>query len=412
MIGQTLAGHYQIVQQLSKGGFGITFIAIDTGRPGNPQCVVKQFKPTSNDPRTLEIGKILFEREAQKLESLGNHDQIPRLLGYFQQQEEFYIVQEYIEGHDLSQEIISGTQLSEAYVIKLLHDILEVLTVVHQQNLIHRDLKPSNIRRRKSNDKIVLIDFGAVKEITTQIVNPQGQINYTSFIHTPGYAPSEQLKGQPTFSSDIYALGVICIYALTGINPCPNGLPTNHQTGEIAWRDRTNIKISPKLANIIDKMVHDGIKRSQRYQSASEVLQAVKALSPKPRPWKLWLSVVVIAILAPLIVWFFYSWKTYQNLEYNLQIKYPENWVKQEQGDFGEVARFLPQSRNQSSNCPLEVVIHVNDLPLQLLSLDEYKNIAIQKIKNNNPGIAVTEMQNQGVTLADFNAYKLTYSRK
>lgn len=86
MIGQILGGRYQILEKLGEGGFGITYIAIDKGRPGNPQCVVKQFKPMSNDPRTLDTGKILFEREAEKLERLGNHDQIPRLLGYFQEQ--------------------------------------------------------------------------------------------------------------------------------------------------------------------------------------------------------------------------------------------------------------------------------------------------------------------------------------
>ncbi len=421
MIGQIIGGRYQIVQQLGKGGFGITFIAIDTGRPGNPQCVVKQFKPMSNDPRTLEVGKILFEREAQKLESLGNHDQIPRLLGYFQQQQEFYLVQEYIEGHDLSQEIVSGTQLSEAYVIKLLHDILEVLTVVHQQNLIHRDLKPSNIRRRKSDGKIVLIDFGAVKEVTTQIVNPQGQINYTSFIHTPGYAPSEQLKRQPTFSSDIYALGVICIYALTGINPYPNGLPTNHQTGEIAWRDRTNIKISPKLANIIDKMVHDGIKRSQRYQSASEVLQAVKGILPKSQPQKPWLAIGLITAITLLIVWIGYKVLTeittpkllaYENSDNAIKINHPENWIPKKPGDFGdEIIQFIPKNQNQGNSCPLELTVNVSDFP-QILSLDEYKNIALQKIKNNNPNSQIRNASQPSTVLSGSEAYKLIYFRQ
>jgi len=394
MIGQIIGGHYQIVQQLGKGGFGITFIAIDTARPGNPQCVVKQFKPTSNDPHTLEIGKILFEREAQKLETLGNHDQIPRLLGYFPEQQEFYLVQEYIEGHDLSQEIVTGTQLSEAYVTKLLHDILEVLTVVHQQNLIHRDLKPSNIRRRKSDGKIILIDFGAVKEVTTQVVNPQGQINHTSYIHTDGYAPSEQLKGKPTFSSDIYAVGVICIYALTGINPYPNGLPTNEQTGEIAWRDRTKIKISPKLANIIDKMVYDGIKRSDRYQSAREVLQAVKGILPKSQPQKSWLAIGVIIAITPLIFWIGYQVITkitksnfipYQNSDNTIKINHPENWIPKKPSDFGgEIIQFIPKNQNQANSCPLELTVNASDLP-QLLSLNEYKNTVLQKIKDNNP---------------------------
>lgn len=116
MIGQTLGGRYQILEHLGRGAFGITFLAIDLKRPGNPECVVKQFKPISNDPRTLQVARGLFEREAQKLESLGNHDQIPRLLAYFQENQEFYLVQEYIKGHDLSQEIVTGVQLSETYV--------------------------------------------------------------------------------------------------------------------------------------------------------------------------------------------------------------------------------------------------------------------------------------------------------
>jgi eukaryotic-like serine/threonine-protein kinase len=421
MIGQIIGGHYQIVQQLGKGGFGITFIGIDTARPGNPQCVVKQFKPTSNDPHTLEVGKILFEREAQKLETLGNHDQIPRLLGYFPEQQEFYLVQEYIEGHDLSQEIVTGTQLSEAYVIKLLHDILEVLTVVHQQNLIHRDLKPSNIRRRKSDGKIVLIDFGAVKEVTTQIVNPQGQINYTSFIHTLGYAPSEQLKGKPTFSSDIYAVGVICIYVLTGINPCPNGLPTNKQTGEIAWRDRTKIKISPKLANIIDKMVYDGIKRSDRYQSAREVLQAVKGILPKSQPHKSWLAIGVIIAITPLIFWIGYQVATkitkpnfiaYENSDNTIKINHPENWIPKKPSDFGgEIIQFIPKNPNQVNSCPLELTVNVSDLP-QILSLNEYKNTVLQKIKNNNPNSQVSDASQPSTILSGLGAYKLIYSRQ
>jgi serine/threonine-protein kinase len=156
--------------------------------------------------------------------------------------------------------------------VKLLHDILEVLVFVHQQNLIHRDLKPSNIRRRESDRKIVLIDFGAVKEITTQVVNPQGQTIIPTQIGTPGYMPTEQAMGQPTLRSDIYAVGVIAIQALTGINPDPRrgGLPTHPQTKEIIWRDR--VSVSPKLANIIDKMVR--YDHNQRYQSAIDITNA------------------------------------------------------------------------------------------------------------------------------------------
>ncbi|MEO1184910.1 MAG: protein kinase, partial [Cyanobacteria bacterium J06636_27] len=153
---QILSGRYQILEELGRGGFGITYIAQDLQRPGNPQCVVKLFEPASIDPYTLSAGKKLFDREAEALEKLGNHDQIPRLLAHFEDNQKFYLVQEYIEGHDLSEELLPNEQLSEVAVIQLLEDILEVLAFVHEQDVIHRDIKPSNIRRRKSDGKLVL----------------------------------------------------------------------------------------------------------------------------------------------------------------------------------------------------------------------------------------------------------------
>ncbi|MHC5859678.1 protein kinase domain-containing protein [Nostoc sp.] len=356
MIGQIIGGCYQILQQLGKGGFGVTFIAIDIRRPGNPQCIVKQFKPMSSDPNTLTIAKRLFDTEAEKLERLGHHDQIPRLLAFFAENQEFYLVQEYIEGHDLTQELISGEQLSEATVIKLLQDILEVLAFVHQQNLIHRDIKPSNIRRRRSDGKIVLIDFGAVKEVSTQVINPQGKTTLTVTIGTPGYMPGEQAKGQPTFHSDIYAVGIIAIQALTGINPYPVGLPTNSQTGEIVWRDayggKLRTHVSPKLANIIDKMVLYDYR--QRYGSANEVLQAIKTLSPKPRSRKLWLSVGAVAIITPILLWILYQFinpqpqlQTYRDPNSPITIKYPLDWQPIKEAFPDEVIRFTPKNQKK-----------------------------------------------------------------
>ncbi|TFI54979.1 serine/threonine protein kinase [Mastigocladus laminosus UU774] len=416
MIGQIIGGRYQIFQLLGKGGFGITFLAIDKGRPGNPHCVVKLLKPMSNDPRTLEVGERLFQREAEKLEILGNHDQIPRLLAHFQENQEFYLVQEYIEGHDLSRELVAATQLSEAYVTKLLHDILEVLVLVHQQNLVHRDLKPSNIRRRKSDQKIVLIDFGAVKEITIQIVNPQGQTRVATQIGTPGYMPVEQAMGQTTLSSDIYAVGVIAIQALTGINPNPHnagGLPTHPQTKEIVWRDRT--QVSRKLANIIDKMVRHN--SNQRYQSATKALQAIEALSAKPN-WKVWLGMGVVAITA-LILWMLYqvfnpkpTFSTYQENNSGITIKYPSNWRPIKEAFSDEVILFLPKNQKQANSCILEVTTNINDLSPHLLSLEEYKNTVIQKIKNNNPEQQITDDTQPSTILSNFHAYKLSYTRQ
>jgi eukaryotic-like serine/threonine-protein kinase len=424
MIGQILGGRYQITAQLGQGGFGITYTAIDIGRPGNPQCIVKQFKPIYSNPYTLAIAKRLFDTEAEKLEKLGNHDQIPRLLAFFEENQQFYIVQEYIvkeyiEGHDLAQELISGQKLSEPIVIKLLQDILEVLIFVHQQNLIHRDLKPSNIRRRKSDSKIVLIDFGAVKEVSTQVVNSQGQTSLTVAVGTLGYIPSEQTNGKPTFQSDIYAVGIIAIQALTGINPYPGGFATDSQTGEIVWR--TNAQVSSKLANIIDKMVRYDYR--QRYQSVNEVLQAIKALSRKSSPKKVWLAMGVLVLITPVIFWIFSQFNkpkptftTYDGINSSITIKYDsDDWqpIKPPGGDFeDEVIRFVPKTQNQRSACLLEVVINSQELPKKLLSLDEFKTDALKQIQRNNPNQQVTDASQPSTTLSKFPAYKLTYTRQ
>ncbi|MEG4442781.1 bifunctional serine/threonine-protein kinase/formylglycine-generating enzyme family protein [Microcoleus sp. AT9_B5] len=279
MLGRTLRNHYQIIKFLGKGGFGHTYLAKDLDLPGHPQCVVKHLKPQNADPALLLIARRLFEAEAQTLYKLGKlHDQIPKLSAHFEENGEFYLVQDFIAGHDLTKELILGKKLSESYTITLLHNILEILAIVHQQKVIHRDLKPDNLMRREDS-KIILIDFGAVKEIGTMVVNAQKQTSLTIAIGTPGYMPSEQAKGKPRFASDIHAVGMIGIQALTGEHPF--NLAEDTQTGEVIWRNQA--QVSNNLANVLDKMVRDNF--SQRYQNAEEALQAILSLlSPLPPP--------------------------------------------------------------------------------------------------------------------------------
>jgi serine/threonine protein kinase len=271
MIGTNLAGHYRIIEELGSGGFGKTYVAEDIHLPGNPKYVVKQLKPQLNDPAGLQIARRLFQNEAEVLHQLGTHAQIPRLFAYFEENQEFYLVQEFIEGHDLGLEVSPGKQLSESYVIKLLQDVLEILVFVHQQNVIHRDIKPPNIRRR-NDGKVVLIDFGAVKQVGTMLVNSQGHTSFTIGIGSPGYMPSEQATGKPKLSSDIYAVRIIGIQALTGL--LTTQLPEDLHTGEIFWRDR--VQVNPKLADILDRMVRYDFR--QRYLSAVEAFQALSDL--------------------------------------------------------------------------------------------------------------------------------------
>ena len=277
LIGETLQGHYYITEQLGEGGFGETYLAIDKSKFDKP-CVVKRLKPQNQS--NVKWVQQAFEQEARMLESLGKHPLIPDLLAYFQEQQEFFLVQELIEGKDLRTEFTPGRGWSENQVTFLLQYILEVLEFVHQRGVIHRDIKPENLIIRKSDNKIVLIDFGAVKQITTQIFNTQGQIVLTTaVVGTPGYMPVEQMLGQPNVCSDIYAVGMIGIEALTGILPI--NIPIDSNTLEVVWRNQAQVT-NEKVANFLDKMV--SYHPSKRYQSASEALQAIRDLTKTVAP--------------------------------------------------------------------------------------------------------------------------------
>ena len=279
MSGPTLAGHYKIVKHLGGGGFGQTFLAEDTQLPDNPVCVVKQLKPQSNDPSTLQIARRLFDTEARVLLKLGDRDQIPSLLAHFEENQEFYLVQQLIEGDSLCAEIKPGCKWTEKQTVAFLLDVLTALSYAHQQGVIHRDIKPANLIRRRQDGKIVLIDFGAVKQVSTAVVNAQqSQMSLNVGISTPGYMPSEQAQGKPQLSSDVYALGMTAIQALTDI--LPERLPEEPVTGEIIWRNWA--QVSPNLANILDKMVRYDYR--QRYSSASQALPAVSSLTKPNSP--------------------------------------------------------------------------------------------------------------------------------
>lgn len=294
MLGTKVGGHYEIKRSLGAGGFGKTYLATDLHRFGEELCVIKQLHPNITDPATLAIARRLFESEAKILQKLGNHPQIPSLLAYFteetqgsdnregQASSEFYLVQEYIDGHDLSHEIGNGKILSETQVKQILWDILEILSFIHDNNVIHRDIKPSNIMRRDRDRRLALIDFGAVKQISTQMMSPTGLSARTIATGTPGYAPPEVLEGQPHFCSDIYSVGMLAIEALTGIYPA--NLPYDSQTGEWVWykslADHNRVHGSPELVTIINKMTRRNFVH--RYQSAMDVMRDLDPLLATP----------------------------------------------------------------------------------------------------------------------------------
>ena len=274
LLGKVLRNRYKVIQVLGSGGFGDTYLAQDIDLPSHPVCVVKHLQPKSTSPNIFPIAKSLFEREAEYLYKLGStHSQIPKLFAHFEENNEFFLVEEFVDGHSLEQEIRVGQKLSENATINLLLEILEVLAFVHQQNVIHRDIKLANLMRRRHDGKIVLIDFGAVKDISALETDSQGHTGVTVGIGSPGYMPSEQASGKPRLSSDVYAVGMIGLLALSGI--APDSFREDANTGEILWRDR--VQVSREFAEVLQNMVFYHFGR--RYKSAIEALQAVKSLA-------------------------------------------------------------------------------------------------------------------------------------
>jgi serine/threonine-protein kinase len=277
--GTSVGGNYRIIAPLGSGNFGQAYLAEDS-RARNRKCVVKKFNFSNSNQAAFNKAKELFEREAEFLYKLSNSDQnhyIPQFFASFDEGQEFYLVEEWIQGQTLSEELQQKHRLTEDEIVDLLNEVLEILKFIHSQGVIHRDIKPENLMRRNQNDKIVLIDFGAVKEMVAQSTNTAPSIKMT-MIYTEWYAPPEQRQGMPQYNSDIYALGITALELLTGLEP--ENLK-NSKTGEIIWP--STLKISAELAKILEKMVDENYNR--RYQTAEDVLkelnQKTVIVSPK-----------------------------------------------------------------------------------------------------------------------------------
>ncbi|MDF5719293.1 MAG: serine/threonine-protein kinase [Rhizonema sp. PD37] len=280
-----LVGRYLPTKLLGRGGFGAAFLARDRYTPGMRQCVVKQFQPSGNLSSTqLQLAQDLFEREAVVLEEIGHQsEQIPELYAFFQlpvpgmqagvEEQFFYLVQEYIKGQNLEEELVQKGQFSEPEVLEVLQETLIILKFVHSKGIIHRDIKPSNIMRRYDG-KIFLLDFGAVKQVANTTPGKA-----STGIYSLGFAPPEQMSGGQVFpSTDLYALGVTIVMLLTGKQEVTQLFDVyNNQ-----WIWRSQVTISPRLAEILDKMLLSAA--NQRFQSAQDVLDALASTPSIPIP--------------------------------------------------------------------------------------------------------------------------------
>ncbi|MGC9503906.1 protein kinase domain-containing protein [Baaleninema sp.] len=255
---------YRAVRPIAVGGFGRTFLGIDEHKPSRPPCVIKQFDPKEQGTRNRKKAADLFRQEAERLDRLGRHPQIPNLLAYFEWNGRQYLIQEFIEGRNLEQELQEEGCFSETRIRQLLQEILPVLQFVHDRKVIHRDIKPENIIQG-TDGQLYLVDFGASKQVTTENLAATG-----TTIGSAGYAAPEQTLGKATFASDIYSLGVTCIHLLTDVPPFDL---YDSNEGKWVWRDYTlaNRPLSEGFCRVLDKMLELGIRR--RYQSIEQILK-------------------------------------------------------------------------------------------------------------------------------------------
>ena len=276
LAGKTLKKHYYLESKLDNNGFGAIYLARNILSAVNDLYIVKHFSPNYKNKAQQETVISLFQQECESLQKLGNHPQIPRIYDFFLENGNLFLVQEFVEGETLQQEFARMGKFDSFKAVKLLAQILEVLKFIHQSGHIHRDIKPTNLIRNRFDDRIFLINFGAIKEkINPKNFDEKGSFLPTSGILNPGYTPDEQLHGRLEFCSDLYALGMVIIEAMTGEHP--SNLPRNFNL-KLIWRDRLSPDLfyNPVFLNIIDRIVAQ--KWQERYQSADIVLQDLKSI--------------------------------------------------------------------------------------------------------------------------------------
>ena len=261
-----LVDRYRAIKMLGQGGFGRTFLAVDEFKPSKPRCVIKQLLPCVKGKKGLEKAAELFAQEAVRLDQLGQHDQIPELLACFSQENHQYLIQEFIDGENLAEELERKGVFNEEQIREVLNDMLSVLEFVHANQVIHRDIKPENIIRRSSDRKLILVDFGAAKATEGVDLKVTGTI-----IGSVAYVAPEQAVGKPIFASDLYSLGATCLHLLTNIEPTDL---FDVAEGEWMWREYLEDNdISYELSRVLDKLVEGATRR--RFESVKEVIAAL-----------------------------------------------------------------------------------------------------------------------------------------
>jgi serine/threonine protein kinase len=267
-----LRDRYRAIDLIGQGGFGKTFRAIDEDKPSKPLCVIKQFFPLFDDREALQKATELFTQEAIALEHL-DHPHIPKLLAYFVTEDgSRYLVQEFIDGQNLRQELGQLGYVASNEVENILVTLLGTLEYIHNRGYIHRDLKPENVIRKTSDRSLYLVDFGAAKIVDRLRSNQSG-----TTIGTPEFMAPEQNWGQAFFSSDLYSLGLTCVHLLTGLSPFNL---FDEEDNNWIWHKYAKTTVAPELITVLDKLIQP--LPIDRYQNAGAALVALNAPTTPP----------------------------------------------------------------------------------------------------------------------------------
>lgn len=395
-----LQNRYQPVKLLGSGGFAKTYLAVDTQKL-NESCVIKQLAPLPENQRgeTFKKATELFLQEAKQLQKLGEHPQIPDLLAYIQEKRQLYLVQQFIDGENLLEELATQGIFSEDKIRLLLEDLLPVISYVHKQGTIHRDIKPENIMRRRGDGRLILIDFGASKQL--QRTPRRGTV-----IGTNGFQPREQTADGIVYpASDLYSLGATCFYLLTKVNPAQLWEEDGYNWVR-TWRKHLGQSVSKELESVLNKLL--AVNYQDRYQSAEAVLEDLNYFPPTdikqiisppiPIPWgfgKLTGIVGVIILIILTIPYFFWNpfkyskYEKYENFNYGFNIKHPQIWKREdlENPITGEVVAFVSP---ETGNSRLTIIVDTFDGTLEDLTTSNS-----QIIQQNFPKVQIIE---QGTT--------------
>jgi serine/threonine-protein kinase len=258
---------YQVLRVLGKGGMGTTYLVWQRTEShvltDRPQGILLALKEMNTDIARIPKAQELFEREAAMLSTL-NHPGIPRFYDFFVESGKKYLVMELIHGQDLEKRIRQQGPATIQQAIAWMIQTCEVLEYLHNRDvpIIHRDIKPGNLLLQTVTNRIVILDFGAVKAVGM----PSG-----TRIGAEGFSAPEQTLGRPVPQSDLYAIGSSLVFLLTGESPL-RFYKKQNQGYRFAMEEIPTI--TSRLQRVIEKATLP--RPSDRYKTARELAIALQ----------------------------------------------------------------------------------------------------------------------------------------